>query len=34
MTLPELTIRPYQPGDEQLNNETFNQVYREVCGPS
>lgn len=34
MTLPELTIRPYQPGDEQRILETFNLVFREVCGPS
>ena len=29
----ELTIRPYQPGDEAKILETFNLVFREVCGP-
>jgi len=33
MTLPELTIRPYQPGDEHGILATFNLVFREVCGP-
>lgn len=34
MSLPELTIRPYQPGDEHAILATFNRVFREVCGPS
>lgn len=34
MTLPDLTIRPYQPGDEERILETFNLVFREVCGPA
>ena len=29
----ELTIRPYRPGDEAKILETFNLVFREVCGP-
>lgn len=33
MSLPELTIRPYQPGDEHQILATFNRVFREVCGP-
>ncbi|MBX3461799.1 MAG: hypothetical protein KF830_01395 [Planctomycetes bacterium] len=33
MTLPELTIRPYRPGDEAQILATFNLVFREVCGP-
>jgi hypothetical protein len=33
MSLPELTIRPYRPGDEHRILETFNLVFREVCGP-
>ncbi|MBM4063278.1 MAG: hypothetical protein FJ265_19600 [Planctomycetes bacterium] len=33
MTLPDLTIRPYRPGDEERILETFNLVFREVCGP-
>ena len=28
-----VTIRPYQAGDEQKILETFNLVFREVCGP-
>jgi len=32
MSLPDLTIRPYRPGDEQRILETFNLVFREVCG--
>jgi len=32
MSLPELTIRLYRPGDEQRILETFNRVFREVCG--
>lgn len=32
MSLPELTIRPYRPGDEERILETFNLVFREVCG--
>lgn len=28
-----LTIRPYRSGDEQRILETFNLVFREVCGP-
>jgi hypothetical protein len=32
MSLPELTIRPYRPGDEHRILETFNLVFREVCG--
>ena len=28
-----LTIRPYQPGDEHAILQTFNLVFREVCGP-
>ncbi|MCA8950407.1 MAG: hypothetical protein KDE27_12950 [Planctomycetes bacterium] len=34
MSYPELTIRPYRPGDEQQILETFNLVFREVCGDS
>lgn len=33
MSLPELTIRPYRNGDEERILETFNLVFREVCGP-
>jgi len=33
MTLPDLTVRPYRPGDEHRILETFNLVFREVCGP-
>ncbi|MCB9885671.1 MAG: hypothetical protein H6838_09275 [Planctomycetes bacterium] len=33
MTIPDLTIRPYQPGDEHGILQTFNLVFREVCGP-
>lgn len=33
MSLPDLTIRPYRPGDEHGILETFNLVFREVCGP-
>lgn len=33
MSLPELMIRPYRPGDEERILETFNLVFREVCGP-
>jgi hypothetical protein len=33
MSLPDLVIRPYRPGDEQRILETFNLVFREVCGP-
>ncbi|MBL8726488.1 MAG: hypothetical protein JNK49_20770 [Planctomycetes bacterium] len=33
MSLPDLTIRPYRPGDEERILETFNLVFREVCGP-
>ena len=29
----ELTIRPYEAGDEQAILRTFNLVFREVCGP-
>ena len=29
----ELTIRPYQEGDEEEILKTFNLVFREVCGP-
>jgi len=32
VTEPKLTIRPYQPGDEEKILETFNLVFREVCG--
>ncbi len=32
MKLPDLTIRPYRPGDERKILETFNRVFREVCG--
>ncbi len=32
MTLPDLTIRPYRPGDEVGILATFNRVFREVCG--
>ena len=32
MTYPDLTIRPYRPGDEAQILETFNLVFREVCG--
>ena len=28
----DFTIRPYQPGDEQAIVESFNLVFREVCG--
>lgn len=28
----ELVLRPYAPGDEQAILETFNRVFREVCG--
>ena len=28
----DLVIRPYEPGDEQGILETFNLVFREVCG--
>lgn len=31
---PELTIRPYLPGDEHEILKTFNLVFREVCGES
>jgi hypothetical protein len=31
---PGLTLRAYQPGDEQAILETFNLVFREVCGES
>lgn len=34
MTIADLTIRPYRPGDEHRILETFNLVFREVCGPS
>ncbi|MBK8098335.1 MAG: hypothetical protein IPK26_14590 [Planctomycetes bacterium] len=33
MSLPELEIRPYRPGDEAAILRTFNLVFREVCGP-
>lgn len=33
MTLPDLTIRSYRPGDEERIVDTFNLVFREVCGP-
>ncbi|MBP8298733.1 MAG: hypothetical protein KA020_00100 [Planctomycetes bacterium] len=33
MSLPDLTIRPYRHGDEERILETFNLVFREVCGP-
>ncbi len=33
MTNPEPTLRPYQPGDETQILQTFNRVFREVCGP-
>jgi len=29
---PDVSIRPYQPGDEDRILETFNLVFREVCG--
>ncbi|GAB4142146.1 MAG: hypothetical protein Fur0037_09220 [Planctomycetota bacterium] len=32
MTHGELTIRPYRKGDEERILETFNLVFREVCG--
>lgn len=32
MSHPDLTIRPYQPGDEHQILSTFNLVFREVCG--
>lgn len=32
MSLPELRIRPYRPGDEHGILRTFNLVFREVCG--
>lgn len=32
MSLPDLDIRPYRPGDEQQILRTFNLVFREVCG--
>lgn len=34
MSLPDLTIRSYQPGDEHGILQTFNLVFREVCGPA
>ncbi len=34
MTESELTIRPYRPGDEHAILQTFNLVFREVCGPT
>jgi hypothetical protein len=34
MTLPDLLLRPYRPGDEERILATFNLVFREVCGPS
>jgi len=34
MSHPDLTIRPYQPGDEHQILTTFNLVFREVCGES
>jgi hypothetical protein len=34
VTEPNLTIRAYQPGDEEKILETFNLVFREVCGES
>jgi len=33
MSLPDLEIRPYRPGDEHQILQTFNLVFREVCGP-
>lgn len=33
MSLPDLTVRLYRPGDEDRILETFNLVFREVCGP-
>ena len=33
MSLEELEIRPYRPGDEDGILATFNLVFREVCGP-
>lgn len=32
MSERQLTIRPYQPGDEERILETFNLVFREICG--
>lgn len=32
MSLPDLDIRPYRPGDEAQILHTFNLVFREVCG--
>lgn len=32
-SFPGVHIRPYQPGDEAGIVETFNLVFREVCGP-
>ncbi|MBL9078854.1 MAG: hypothetical protein JNL08_15215 [Planctomycetes bacterium] len=32
MSQPDLTIRPYRPGDEHGILATFNLVFREVCG--
>ena len=32
MSYPDLTIRPYRPGDEHQILATFNLVFREVCG--
>jgi hypothetical protein len=34
MNRDDLEIRPYRPGDEQRILETFNLVFREVCGPT
>ena len=32
MSIPELEIRKYRPGDEGAILDTFNLVFREVCG--
>jgi hypothetical protein len=34
MSIEDLEIRPYRPGDEAQILATFNLVFREVCGPS
>ena len=33
MKTPDLELRPYRPGDEVGILETFNLVFRDVCGP-
>jgi hypothetical protein len=33
MNRDDVEIREYRPGDEQRILDTFNLVFREVCGP-